>query len=369
MDVRPNPRRPRRWALWLGGVAILAAVAVGVVLVARNADGTPQAKSAKARKGDKEEPAAAPVELSPVARGSVSTFLQTTGTLDARNAADLVARRQGQVVALLAEEGHWVNAGDALARLDDTEARLAVERAEVALEMVGREVARARQLDRQGFLSRKELDDLDLRERNAKVELEQARYELSQTRLVAPFSGRVVERMVNLGETVTPGRTCFRLADSNPLLVRIYFAERELPRVRVGQDAVVTLDTHPGREFPARVSLVNPAVDRANGTFKVTLELPNPGGQLRLGAFARVRLRTDRYANTLVVPRRSVLSEDGEDYVFVARGDSVVRAPVRLGAVEGDRAQILAGLAEGDRVVTVGQGGLKPGAKIKPVSL
>jgi len=159
------------------------------------------------------------------------------------------------------------------------------------------------------------------------------------------------------------------MADDNPVIARLYFPQRELQRVRVGQEAYLTLDTQAGQEFPARVTLVNPAVDKANGTFKVTIELSNSGGRLRLGTFARARLRTDSYANTLVMPRRGVLSEDGEDYVFVARGDSVVRASVKLGALDGDRAQVLAGLQEGDRVVTVGQGGLKPGAKIKPVTL
>jgi multidrug efflux pump subunit AcrA (membrane-fusion protein) len=212
--------------------------------------------------------------------------------------------------------------------------------------MVNRESERAKQLSSQGFMSTKELDDLGLRQRTAKLELEQARYDLEQTHLVAPFSGRVLERMINLGETVTSGKECFRVADDNPVIARLYFPQRELTRVRVGQEAVLTLDTQPGQEFPARVTLVNPAVDRANGTFKVTVELANSGGRLRL-----------------------VLSEDGEDYVFVARGDSVVRTSIKLGALDGDRAQVLAGLQEGDRVVTVGQGGLKPGAKIKPVTL
>ena len=91
---------------------------------------------------------------------------------------------------------------------------------------------------------------------------------------------------------------------------------------------------------------------------KVTLELPNPGGALRPGAFARVRLKTGSFANALLLPRRGVVSEDGEDYVFVARGDSAVRVPVKIGAIENDTAQITTGLTRGDRVVTVGQGAL-----------
>ena len=151
------------------------------------------------------------------------------------------------------------------------------------------------------------------------------------------------------------------------MLARLYFPERDLAAVRVGQQALVKLDSHPDREFEARVSLVNPVVDQSNGTFKVTLALPNPGGALRPGAFARVRLKTGSFASTLLLPRRGVLTEDGEDYVFVARGDSAVRVPVKVGAVENDVAQILDGVTRGDSVVTVGQGGLKQGSKIRVV--
>jgi RND family efflux transporter MFP subunit len=220
----------------------------------------------------------------------------------------------------------------------------------------------------QGYLSDKEMDDLDLKRRSAEVELGQARYDLSETRIVAPYAGRVTGRMIQMGETVTAGRECFRLEDFSPILARVYFPEREAARVRPGQPAWVECDAQPGVQLAARVTLVNPVVDRSNGTFKVTLELPNPRGDLRPGAFARVRLKTGEFAGATLVPRRALQLEDGESYVFLARGDSVVRTSVTVGAVEGDRAQVIAGLAPGDRIVTVGQGGLKTGSRIKPVT-
>ena len=364
MQLHPQAGRLRPVIGWMIAGLVLA-VAAGGAVMARKSGHSAVPKKASA----KESAPAAPVELTQVRRGALSTYLQTTAALEARHAAVLVARRQGQVVRLLAEEGAWVEQGGVLARLDDREAQLAVERAELGAEVARREVERGQQLSQKGYMSPKELDDLELRTRNANVELEQARYELSQRKITAPFAGRVVERMVQLGETVTAGKEAFRIVDFNPVLARVYFPERELSRVHVGQEAEVTLDTHPGEKFVARATLVNPVVDRSTGTFKVTLEIPNPSGTLRPGTFARVRLETGHFDGTMLLPRRGILSEDGEDYVFVARGDSAVRVAVKLGAVEGDTAQILAGLGDRDRVVTVGQGGLKPGAKIKPVSL
>jgi membrane fusion protein (multidrug efflux system) len=361
-DLNQKPRR-RRVVMWSVAGVLVAALVVAGLLIARNGS------SDNKKKNDKEALPAAPVEVAEVRRGSITTFLETTAALEARNTAMLVASRQGPVRSIDAEEGRWVRQGDVLARLDDTEARLAVERAEVSDQIARRESERGRQLRERGFLSDKDLDDLELKARSAKLALDEARYGLSQTRLVAPFSGRVTARMINLGETVTPGRECFRVEDFDPLLARVYFPERELEHIRAGQPALMTLDALPGREFQARVALVNPVVDRSNGTFKVTLEVRDPSRTLRPGNFARVRLRTGSFENTVVLPRRAMLSEDGESYVFVARGDTVARVGVKVGAVSGDTAQILAGLAQGDSVVTVGQGGLKQGARIKSVKL
>jgi RND family efflux transporter MFP subunit len=365
MDVQVLKRRPRRVLVWsiVGVVAVVAAA--GVTFAVKNAGGNGKDD----KKKDDDAPLASPVELSAAAHGRISTFLETTATLEPRNTADLVAQREGPVVSLPAEEGAWVRAGEVLAKLDDTDERLAVERTQLGWEVATRELDRGKQLEAKSYLSEKELDDLELKVRNAWVALEQARHELSQTRLVAPFTGRVVERMVNLGEHVTAGKACFKVVDFNPLRARLYFPEKDLQRVRVGQEAEITMDSHPGRTFAARVTLVNPIVDHHNGTFKVTLELPNPNEGLRPGAFARVRLETGTFENALLLPRRGVLTEDGESYVFVARGDSVEKVAVSLGAVENDTAQILSGISEGDRIVTVGQGGLKPGSKIKPVTL
>jgi membrane fusion protein (multidrug efflux system) len=362
MEFAPAPRRRRRW-LWPAVGLFVVAVVAGGLLVARNG----QANGDK-KKDKKDQVPAAPVELSTVGKGSISTFLETTTVLEAVNSATLVARRQGQVVALHAEEGQSVARGQVLARLDDTEARIALSRARLALEQAERDAKRGTALHERGVSAQVTLDELTFKHRTAREAVAQAEYDLSQTRIVAPFAGKVVGRFIQLGETVTPGKDCFRVDDFDPLLARVYFPEREQGRVRVGQEATLFLDAHPGREFPARVTIVNPSVDRGNGTFKVTLEVADRSGDLRPGSFARVRLEAASYADVVLLPRKAVVTEDGDSYVFVAQGDSVNRIAVEVGAISGDTAQILAGLAPGTKVVTVGQGGLKQGARIKPVA-
>ena len=368
-SISPAPRR-RSKRVWLFSAlgALVVVIAVGGIFLARNAQGDGDGKDKKKNgKNGKQETPAAPVEISILENGSISTFLQTTATLEARNSATLVAQKSGPIAAVNVEEGDWVQQGAVLARLDDTEARVALERAEVSLDVAKREYERGQKLVERNLISEKEMDDFKLALRTAEVELEQKRFEFSQTRLTAPFPGRIADRFVKLGETVTVGKECFRIVDFNPLRARLYFPERELARVRAGQPSIIKVDTHPGQEFRGEVELVNPVIDQSNGTFRVLVEIPNGKGDLRPGTFARVQIKTGDFDDALLMPKRGIINEDGEDYVYKAQGDTVVRVGITVGAVEGETAQILDGLAAGDSVVTIGQGGLKPGARIKPV--
>ena len=153
MDAPIKPRRLGTVWVWSALAVLIVAGAVGGVFLARNARGNGKKKS------DREGPPASPVELSLIQKGSISTWLETTTSLEPRNSAALVARGQGEVVEVRSEEGRWVERGAILARLDDTDARLAVERADLAAQGAKRDADRGHQLATQGFLSPKELDD------------------------------------------------------------------------------------------------------------------------------------------------------------------------------------------------------------------
>ena len=129
--------------------------------------------------------------------------------------------------------------------------------------------------------------------------------------------------------------------------------------VRLGSDDTATV--------PGRVERISPIVDQASGTVKVTVAIePKPG--FRPGAFVRVDIRTDTKSDAIVIPKRALIEEDGQNYVYVAQNDTAKRMKVELGYQREGMVEIRNGVSPGQSVVVAGQGALKEGGKIKVLS-
>jgi len=181
-----------------------------------------------------------------------------------------------------------------------------------------------------------------------------ARTRQPETDLVvrSPTSGTVLEKKVVQGQYVTEGQDLYLLADLSSLWLSAKVYEQELGGIKVGQPAVARFAAFPGRDFRGRIRFIDPVLDPATRTAGVRVELPNPGGLLKPGMFATAELRVD-LGRGLAVPQSAVLDTGVRQVVYVqtAPGRFTGRE-VRLGAPAGDLVQVVAGLAEGERVVT-----------------
>ena len=178
----------------------------------------------------------------------------------------------------------------------------------------------------------------------------------------APFAGRVVDKHATLGELVTPETNLFTLADLSVVWVWIDIFEQDLAAVHLGDGVEVTVPAHPGEVFRGEVTYLGPEVAADTRTVRARIDVPNPEMLLRPGMFARVRL-TDPHAeaanSTLTVPESALQRDLGrggeESIVFVPSGEGrFERRHVEVGRRQAGVAEILAGLEEGERVVTEG---------------
>ncbi len=308
--------------------------------------------------------AAVPVETAAVVRRDISAYIETNGTLEAENEVDVIARVSAPIVELKAEEGMAVRRGQVLARLEEDELRARLEISQVALKEAELAYERAQKLNEQQLISAEEFEQALNRFETARAELEGDQIAIGFTVIKAPFDGLIVERYVDFAQQVAANTPLFRLSDFDPLLCPIQVPERDLPLLRLGQEAYLEVEAWRGERFRARVLRISPVVDAATGTIKVTLEVRS-GGKLRPGMFARAYLKTASKPGALVIPKSALSLESIGDTVYVAAGGVAERREVALGFQEGDSVEILDGLAEGEQVVVVGQDGLSDGTPVQ----
>jgi membrane fusion protein, copper/silver efflux system len=189
------------------------------------------------------------------------------------------------------------------------------------------------------------------------ADLERTRAAKKTLRVNAPRDGIVVEKMVVEGQMVEAGARLYRLADLATVWVQAQVYEQDLPFVRLGQEAVVSLASQPDPKFRGRVTYLYPMVDDKTRTAKVRMEFHNPGYFLKPGMYATVELVAELAPSALLVPDMAVLRSGEKNTVFVAldRGRFEARTVI-LGPRAGeDSYAVLSGLNEGERVVTSGQ--------------
>lgn len=313
--------------------------------------------------GDGAPAAAVPVEVATVDRRSISSFIETNGTLEAENEVDIVARVTAPVVELRAEEGQEVAREDLLARLDDREIEAQAEISRVNLKEAEQAFERARTLRDSQLVSPEEYEQAQTRVETARAQYESDRIRLGYTEIRAPFGGLIISRHVDLAQQVNPGEALFRISDFDPLLCPIQVPERDLPKLQLGQRAYLTFEAWPGERFTAQVLRIRPVVDAATGTVRITLDV-DAQGRLRPGMFARVYVETETRSEALVIPKSALSLESIGDTVYVAAGGAASRRSVELGFREGDFVEVVSGVAEGEQVITVGQDGLSEGTPI-----
>jgi membrane fusion protein (multidrug efflux system) len=191
---------------------------------------------------------------------------------------------------------------------------------------------------------------------------------LSYSEIRAPFAGIVSTRHVKLGQELAVGSKVFRVTDPTPLKAAVYVPERELARLKIGQAASISVDALAGRSFPATVKLVSPTVDAATATFKVTLEVDDPKGDLKPGMFSRVGIVFERRSETLTIPASPCSTPTAPrtcSWFRTARPNSAPSRP----ALQRRQDRSDEGLTGTEQVVVVGQNGLKDGNPVRVVSL
>lgn len=319
--------------------------------------------------------------------------IDAVGTLRARETNLLSPKVAGSVDAVLVDIGDWVEAGQVVVLLDRTLFELGVGQSEAAcqaanaalaqalsqFEQAQKEYRRASKLLAEKVIPQTRFDAAEAAYKatreglavakgkysQAQVAMETAREYLKDASIRSSIAGVVVDRNVEVGQSLSPGVQILRILDQTTMKGDVELPEKDFGRVTIGTAAVITVDAFQGQEFPGKLTVINPMVDPRARTFRVRIETPNPSGKLVDGMFARVRFLTGQ-RTALAVPRDALhrLSGSGTFYVFIVQGDKVVKRTVETGKTGDQYAEVIEGLVEGERVVTSGDGRLRSGMSV-----
>ena len=172
--------------------------------------------------------------------------------------------------------------------------------------------------------------------------------------LTSPISGIVIERNGTIGATVGSDANVFKIIDASRVWIDANVFEKDLERVRRGQEVRVSVPAFPEATFSGRVILVSSVVDPDTRSVKVRTEVPNPDGRLKPDMFANVQIITDLHRTAISIPQVAVLDDGGKSVVFVSEGSGYVKRGVNLGLQGNGRVEIIEGLRAGDKVVVKG---------------
>ena len=305
-----------------------------------------------------------PIAVQAAADGSIASYYRATATLTAEKTAQILARVNGVIEVLGCEEGDVVGAGHSMLRIEDDEYRFRLAQAEAATSTAKDRFARVKGMRDQDLISAEEFEQArnDLASAEAAEEL--ARLTLSYANVTAPFRGYVTQRLVDVGQTVSPGTPLFAIADFDPLLAVVHVPSKEFKQLKADQPVRLTLDSSRER-LQGRIKLVSPIIDPTSGTIKITVEISDYPPQTRPGDFAEVSIVTETRNGSTLVPKTAVFTDRGDQVVYVAADSTAERRVVEVGFQDDENAEILDGITSGEQVIVKGQRSLKHGSPIK----
>lgn len=310
-----------------------------------------------------------PVETALVTRGAISAFLSFNSTLETESVVDIYPQTTGQVEALFVEEGKVVKEGDPLLKIDDRELRVDADEANGNYEHLKRNYARSQDLYQRNLINKQDYETQTYQLEQARLRLERSKIRLAYATVRAPFAGVISAREIQVGARVAGGTKVFSMVKLDDLVARVFIPGRYLPVVAENQPAVVTSEFLPNKTFTGWVKRISPVIDPKSGTFKVTVGVRgDKPSDLPPGLFVGVRVITDTRNDAVLIPKRAVIYEGGERYVFAVVNDRAVKKKLTVGFEDPSNVEALSGFEVGTPVIVLGQSGLKDGSLVRSVN-
>lgn len=333
------------------------------------------------------------VQVTPAKLGQIQTVLSLGADIQPYFETPVSSKVGGRLESLLVDVGSKVRKGQLMATIDQTDYQIALQQAQATLASAEANLATARTnydvaLDtlkrteevykeggvadqtmvatrQQVTTSKNAIRSAEAQVMQAHASLASARANLAYTRVTAPYAGAVSQRLAAVGTLLGPQQAIFSVATVDRLKLSMALGEVYLASVHRGSLATFKVPTYPDKEFGARVTDISPEIDTKLRTATITFEIDNPQGLLAPGMYARMSLPIAHHDRVVVMPATTIVTDGEDSFVYEVKDGTAVKKPVKIGLRSGDEVEITQGVADGDPVITLGQGLLQDGDMIR----
>lgn len=358
---------------------------------------------------DKNNTSAVNVTVHKVTKNDINSEVSYTGEIKALEESDVAPKVSATIMELNYDIGDYVEAGDVLAVLDDTDYRLsynqtlaaynsavssltqmktqletAISSAQMEYNSALDNYNRQKVLFDAGAISKVTFESAETRLKNAELNLNSAKTNynttvgsnqassqaavdsakaaldiasnsLNNTRIVSPISGYVANRNGNVGQIASAGSPMFSIKNSEVVNIEISVTESVIPYITTDTKAIINVETANAKKIEGLVSAVNTVKSPQTGMYTVRIKVDNKDENLKIGMMADVVLHTQTSENALIIPNDAIMQDDDGYYVYVVNKNIAEKRVIKIGVSNNDFTEIKSGLKENEVVVVSGK--------------
>ncbi|MCE7064234.1 efflux RND transporter periplasmic adaptor subunit [Dyadobacter sp. CY326] len=270
----------------------------------------------------------------------------------------------GEIVRLNIQEGQFVKAGQLIAKLDDEQLRYQIEALQVTLEGYQNDLKRYEVLVKGDAVPAVNLERTQLSIRSTEAQIKQLKKQISNTSIIAPFSGIVTAKMVEKGSVVSIGTPMAEITDISLLKLVVNIPEKSVNEFRNGKSIAIKTDVYPDANFTGKVTMVSAEGDDAHN-YPVEITVQNSQkNPLKAGMYGSIANASEVKGAALAVPRQAITGSAKQPQIYVVENGKANLRDVAIGATTNEYYEITKGLKAGDKVVTSGQINLQNGTSV-----
>ena len=295
---------------------------------------------------------------------TITDRLNLPGSIEPWTRLQLMAKIAGSIEEVLVIEGEHVKKGDVLARIEDADYTIALDRAKAAYNLAKDDFERDKEIYKKGVIPTATLDINRTKMQTTKADFDNAKLMLSRTVVTSPMDGVIRRLDAKVGLQLSVGDPIAEILEIDRVKAIIGIPESDVTAVRKLDNVNITIQALDDKEVQAEKHFLSPAPETTARLYNLELKIDNPENDVLTGMFVRADIIKKQIENSISIPFYSVISRNDEQYVYIEQDGLAIKKEVSLGIMENWMVEVTDGLATGDKLIVEGHRDVEDGQKI-----